>query len=171
MSDATNQGRSHFILRGWHVLTALIAFFGAVIAVNVYFAMAAVGTFPGEDVTHPYIQGLEYNRTLAEHRQQQARGWRVTAALAPAPRGARLLVDLYNRDGSPLTGAVVSGALRWPADAHRDRQLAFHEASAGHYVADLESLSEGDWDLRATATGSDRHSLDFEADLTWPSPR
>jgi len=162
---------SNFVLRGWHVLAALLAFFGAVIAVNIYFAFAAVGTFPGEDVTHPYIQGLEYNRTLAEHRVQQAQGWHVSAGLERAPRGAALAIELRRRDGAPLTGAHINGALRWPADSHRDRTLAFREVGDGRYVANLAGLAEGDWDLRATATAPDRHGLDFEADLRWPLPR
>lgn len=160
---------AHFTLRGWHVLTWLIAFFGVVITVNVYFAVAAVGTFPGEDVTHPYIQGLEYNQTLAEHRAQQAQGWRVTAGLIRASRGAVLQVDLRQRDRTPLLGAHVEGVLRWPADVHRDRALHFSEAGGGRYVAEINGLAEGDWDLRATAMTQDRRSLDFEADLAWPS--
>ena len=164
-------GEAQFVLRGWHVLTGLLAFFGAVIVVNILFAFAAVGTFPGEDVTHPYIQGLEYNRTLSEHRAQQAQGWRVTAAFEPSPRGAVLAIELRQRDGAPLSGARVAGTLRWPADSHRDRALMFHESGTGRYVADLTGLAEGDWDLRATATAPDRHNLDFEADLRWPLPR
>ena len=159
-----------FTLRGWHVLAALLGFFGVVIAVNIYFAVAAVGTFPGEDVTHPYIQGLEYNRTLAEHRAQQMRGWRVAASLTPAPGGAALRIDLKERNGAPLTGAKLEGTLRWPADAHRDRPLVFREQEGGEYVAVVDGLAEGNWDLRATATSVDHHSLDFEADLTWPRP-
>ena len=162
---------SNFVLRGWHVLAALLAFFGAVIAVNVCFAVAAVGTFPGEDVTHPYIQGLEYNRTLAEHRAQQAQGWHASAGLERGSRGAVLAIELRRRDGAPLTGAHIEGALRWPADSHRDRALAFREERGGRYVADLVGLAEGDWDLRATATTPDRHGLDFEADLRWPLPQ
>ena len=159
-----------FVLRGWHVLAGLLAFFATVIAVNVYFAFAAVGTFPGEDVTHPYIQGLEYNRTLSEHRAQQAQGWRVAAGFEPAANGAMLAIELRRRDGVPLAGARVDGTLRWPADSHRDRALTFRESAPGRYVTDLSGLAEGDWDLRATATAPDRHSLDFEADLRWPLP-
>ncbi|MES1201458.1 MAG: FixH family protein [Pseudomonadota bacterium] len=158
---------AHFTVRGWHVLAGLLAFFGLVIAVNVYFAFLAVRTFPGEDVTHAYIQGLEYNRTLAEHRVQQAQGWRVTAGLAHTARGAALTVDLHQHDGAPLRDARIDGALRWPADAHRDRALDFREVAPGRYVADLNGLSEGDWDLRAAASTPDGRSLDFEADLQW----
>ncbi len=162
---------SHFVLRGWHVLAGLLAFFGAVIVVNIYFAFAAVATFPGEDVTHPYIQGLEYNRTLADHRAQRAQGWRVRAGLERSASGPILAIDLRQRNSVPLTGARLEGALRWPADSHRDLALDFHELSPGRYVANLPRLGEGDWDLRARATAPDGHNLDFEADLRWPLPQ
>jgi nitrogen fixation protein FixH len=167
----TARRQDNFVLRGPHVLAMLLAFFGAVIAVNAYFAFAAVETFPGEDVTHPYIQGLEYNRTLAERRAQQAQGWHVSAGLERSGAGAALAVQLRRRNGAPLLGARMDGALRWPADRHRDRVLTFHEVGDGRYVADLGRLGEGDWDLRATATAPDHHSLDFEADLRWPLAR
>lgn len=167
----TAHGESHFVLRGWHVLAGLLTFFGAVIAVNIYFAVAAVATFPGEDVTHPYIQGLDYNRTLSEHRAQQAQGWHVTAGLERATSGPVLAIELRQRNGAPLTGARLDGALRWPADSHRDRALDFHEPSPGRYVANLAGLAEGDWDLRAAATAPDGQDLDFEADLRWPLPQ
>ncbi len=155
-------------VRGWHVLAAMLGFFGIVIAVNVYFAVLAVGSFPGEDVTHPYIQGLEYNRTIAERRAQLRLGWRANAQLRRSSSGVALVIDLRQRDGSPLDGARVEGALRWPADAHRDHALTFQEEAPARYVAALGALGEGDWDLRARATrGGD--ALDFEADLTWPS--
>lgn len=157
-----------FELRGWHVLAGMLAFFGTVIAVNVYFAVVALGTFPGEDVTHPYIQGLEYNRTIAERRAQLAMGWRAEAGLEHVRDGAALVVNLRQRDGSPLNGARVEGALRWPADAHRDRTLAFLQDGPGRYVARMGVLNEGDWDLRARAT-QDSKAFDFEADLSWPS--
>lgn len=156
-----------FVLRGWHVLAGMIAFFGTVIAVNIYFAVVALGTFPGEDVTHPYIQGLEYNRTIAERRAQLAMGWHATAGLQGARNATMLVIDLHQRDGTPLNGARVEGALRWPADSHRDRALRFQQDGPGRYVARLGALNEGDWDLRARATQGAR-ALDFEADLAWP---
>lgn len=161
---------SPFVLRGWHVLASLLAFFGIVIGINIYFAFAAINTFPGEDVTHPYIQGLEYNRTLAARKVQEAQGWQVTARLAPDGAAAALVVEARQRDGAPLTGARIDGVLRWPTDSHRDRRLAFREIGGGVYVAPLSGLSEGDWDLRATATSAN-NNLDFEADLRWPLPR
>lgn len=156
------------VLRGWHVLATMLGFFGLVIAINIAFAVAAIRTFPGEDVTHPYIQGLNYNMTVAERRAQRELGWGAAAAFYRTNEGAVLEVDLRTRDDAPLTGANLEGALRWPTDAARDRALTFEELGQGRYRARLGALSEGRWQLRAhAARGHD--SLDFDSELIWPT--
>ncbi len=162
------QRAAGFTLRGWHVLVSLLMFFGVIIAVNVLFAFAAVGTFPGEDVPHSYLQGLDYNQTLAERRAQAASGWRAIAALRPSADGALLEVDLRTRDGAGLANARIDAQMRWPADARRDRSLTFLPLGGGRYVARLGVLAPGDWQVRAHAVRG-REALDFEADLTWPT--
>jgi nitrogen fixation protein FixH len=157
-----------FELRGWHVLAMLLAFFGAVIAVNVTFITYALGSFPGEDVRRSYVQGLEYNDTLAERHAQAALGWRAAAALNAREQGAVLEVTLRTRDGAPLEGAAVSGALQWPTTSEFDRELVFNPAGNGRYVAQLGELPTGRWRLRARAERGDG-ALDFESDLTWRS--
>lgn len=155
-------------LRGWHVLAMLLSFFALVIAVNIGFAIAAVQTFPGEDATHPYIQGLKYNEFAATRRAQLAHGWRAEADLHRAPEGAEVEVRLRDRAGAPLTGAHVEGELRWPTDSHHDHTLTFTDAGNGRYVARVDHLAGGRWQLRAQAAKA-RAALDFEADLTWPT--
>lgn len=157
-----------FTLRGWHVLASLLLFFGIIIAVNVWFAFAAVGTFPGEDVPHSYLQGLDYNQTLAQRRAQEASGWRAIASLRPSASGALLEVDLRTREGAGIAGARIDAQLRWPADARRDRALNFIALGDGRYVAHLGALPAGDWQMRAHAVAESK-TLDFEADLTWPT--
>lgn len=154
-----------FQIRGWHVLAAMLAFFGVVIAVNVIFAIYAVRSFPGEDVPRSYVQGLRYNETLAERRAQAALGWQASASLARGGEGAVLEVLLRTREGSPLDGAQITGELEWPTTSQFDRGLVFRQAGPGRYVADLGALRDGRWRLRARAERSDG-ALDFEAELT-----
>ena len=151
-----------FELRGWHVLVMLLLFFGAIIGVNVAFAVAAVSTFPGEDVQRSYIQGLHYNQTLAERRAQASLGWRAAAALT----GGQVVVTLSDRNGAPLQAARVTGELERPTDARFDRELQFADAGSGRYVADARGLLEGHWRLRARAE-SGGEALDFESELQW----
>ncbi len=158
-------------VRGWHVLAMLLAFFGAVIAVNVGFAIVAVRSFPGEDVRRSYLQGLQYNDTLATRRAQAALGWRASAALNANARAILVEVNLTARDGRPLANLVLDGALQRRTDARLDRDLAFEQIAPGHYVARVDGLPPGAWRLRARAEDARGGALDFESELTWPISR
>jgi len=162
---------STFRVRGVHVLIGMALFFGAVIAINVAFVVAAVQSFPGEDVRRSYLQGLKYNETLTERRAQSLRGWQARVELAESGSGAEVRVILQDADGAPLEGASVAGELRWPTDARLDRALAFEARGGGVYAAPLGALHQGRWTLRARADGGDGAALDFQAELTWPSTR
>jgi nitrogen fixation protein FixH len=155
-----------FELRGWHVLAAVLAFFGAVIAVNVVFAVYAVQSFPGEDVRRSYLQGLQYNDTLAERRAQAALGWQARAALRERDGGAVVEVTLSTRDGVPVDGALLTGDLQWPAASQFDHNLTFEPAGDGRYVAQVGELRAGRWRLRANAERGEG-VLDFESELRW----
>lgn len=157
-------------LKGGHVLAAMLAFFGVVIAINVGFVVVALRSFPGEDERRSYLQGLHYNDTLAERRVQQSAGWRAGAELRPSAGGAELLVVMRARDGVPLNGLSVSGALERRTSAQLDRALAFTPRGAGLYAARLDGLQPGEWRLRARANNSAGDALDFESELIWRSP-
>ncbi|MEZ6024036.1 MAG: FixH family protein [Hyphomonadaceae bacterium] len=159
-----------FEIRGRHVLAGLLAFFGAVIAVNVGFAVLAVQSFPGEDVRRSYTQGLEYNQTLEQRREQAALGWQASAELRSDAAGPLLEVVLHARDGAPLEGAALEGELQWPTTSVHDRTLEFTPTGQGRYVARLDALQNGRWRLRAHAARADG-ALDFESELTWRASR
>ena len=162
MSTAT------FEIRGWHVLAAILAFFATIIAVNVTFAISAVRSFPGEDVRRSYLQGLHYNDTLAERREQAALGWRASTDLQGDADGAVLEVVLNSRDAAVIDGATLTGELEWPTNAQMDRALTFEAQGDGRYIARLGALTAGRWRLRAQAQHSG-NAFDFESELTWPS--
>lgn len=162
---------ARFQIRGWHVLASMLLFFGAIIAVNVVFAVIAVRSFPGEDVSRSYLQGLQYNNTLADRRAQAAFGWQAGVELLPRDGEAVLQVTLNQRDGAPINAAILSGELQWPTQARFDRTLSFTAIGHGRYEARLGALESGRWRLRAHAQGQDAGALDFEAELTWPASR
>ena len=142
-------------LTGHHVLAAVIAFFAAVIAVNGAFIFTALRTFPGEDVRRSYLQGLNYNQTLAERRAQATLTWRAEAGLVSQGEGAAVEVRVLDRDGSPVEGLAMTGLLRRPADSDHDLSLSFEPRGAGFYVARTPSLASGAWDIRVTAQHGD----------------
>lgn len=158
-------------LRGIHVLVGLLAFFGAVIAVNVAFAVVAVRSFPGEDVRRSYLQGLRYNDTLAERRAQAALGWRASAVLDASAAGAVLNVEISAREGRALDGLTLRGELQWPTDSRLDQALTFEPRGGGAYSARLGDLPSGRWRLRARAENPAGQSLDLESELAWPNSR
>lgn len=135
------------LLSGRAVLVWLAGFFGVVIATNAIFITEAVRTFRGEDEQRPYLQGVEYNRTLA-HRVEQARlGWRASIDVRRLPAGqVEILVELHHHDGSPETGARLGGELRHPTDENRDRSLTFLQKSSGRYEARVQA-APGHWDI------------------------
>ena len=159
-----------FEIRGWHVLSVILAFFATIIAVNVTFAVYAVQTFPGEDVRRSYLQGLQYNDTLAERRAQAARGWRASAGFGADADDAVLEVVLTTREAFAIEGATLSGNLEWPTTSQFDRELTFQSLGQGRYVARLGALNAGRWRLRAHAQQG-AEALDFESELVWPPSR
>ena len=155
-------------IRGVHVLWALIAFFAAIIAINVAFSIVAIRTFPGEDVRRSYVQGLAYNDTLAARRAQAALGWRASAELARARGGAAQLdLRVVDRDGRAIAGLVFTGALRRPLAAQEDHPLQFEEIEAGHYRARLDAPAPGQWELRAAARRDDVR-FELTRRVSWP---
>jgi nitrogen fixation protein FixH len=156
-------------LRGIHVLWMVLAFFGAVIAINVGFSIAAIRTFPGEEETHAFAQGLHYNEFLAQRRAGEALGWSAAVVLDAEGRGAVLDIAMVDRAGAPLSGLVFEGELRRPIDADLDRALQFHDLGGGRYRAIVGPLHEGQWRLRAEAHDSAGRRMEFERSLEWRS--
>ncbi len=152
-----------FRISGRHVLLAIIAFFGVIIAVNAYFLVAAYRTFPGQVSETPYEDGVGFNRTVAQRRAQAELGWSATATTTA--QGVE--VDLRDRAGQPLQGLKVEGVLRRPATQAGQISLKFTEASAGRYVAKAGPGS-GAWDLHFVAKGSRAELFEGERRLTWP---
>lgn len=135
------------VLTGRSVLLWLTGFFGVIIATNTIFIIEAVKTFRGEDEQKPYLQGVEYNQTLARRAQQKELGWHASIDAHRLAQGqVEILVALRHRDGSPETGARLDGELRHPADENRDQPLRFSQISSGLYQATVEA-APGNWDV------------------------
>jgi nitrogen fixation protein FixH len=135
-------------LTGRDVLLWLVAIFGLIIAVNTAFVVISVQTYRGEDEQKPYLQGVEYNHTLAERAQQAGLGWKATIGASRLSDGkVRVAVSLVDSGGTPETRAVFSGALRHPADENRDVSLQLRETAPGRYQSDVGGVASGAWDV------------------------
>jgi len=157
-------------LTGGHVLAGMLFFFGAIIAVNVAFSVAAVRTFPGEDERRSYLQGLRYNEKLDERAAQAALGWRAGVTMTPSDANAQLSVHFADRAGRPIDGLTIAGTLKRPATTRDDRVIAFTALGDGVYRADAGVIAAGAWTFQGIATrGSER--FEFERRMTWTPPR
>jgi len=149
-------------LKGRHVLMMLLAFFGVMLAVNIYFTVMAVKSFRGEDVPRSYRQGLEYNQTLESRAAQKAIGWTVRANLAQSSYGDRIILDVRDKDGRSIPNLAIKAVLRHPADTALDIPLDF-ESDGIHYSVNIATI-KGKWLLVATAR-TETQQLKFEHEL------
>lgn len=157
-------------LRGWHVLTAMLLFFGAIIAINVAFSVVAVRSFPGEDERRSYLQGLRYNETLAERAAQKALGWQAGMVMTPQGADAQVKVRFTDRNGKPVDGLTVEGVLRRPATTRDDIPLIFRAQGDGVYTATPGAIAAGGWNFHGAATRDDAR-FELERRMTWTPPR
>ena len=138
-------------LTGRGVLIWLIGFFAVVMAVNVGFIVVSVKTFRGEDEQKPYLQGVEFNRTLAARAEQARRGWHARNGVRRRVDGhVRLDVALDN----PHAGLLLSAEFRHPMDENRDRQVRLSPSGRGHFWADAGNIGSGQWDVVVTSETS-----------------
>ncbi len=155
--------RRGFRLTGWHVLAALVVFFGVSFAVDAIMVMDAYHTFSGEVASSPYEEGLAYDSQLDQQRAQTALGWRMSATL----NGPTLHLTAVDRAGSPLSGLRIVARLERPATEQGRRAVLFHLVSPGVYQSDAQSIS-GAWDLRLSAYDASDHRFDAERRLIAP---
>ena len=143
-------------LTGRGVLLWLVGFFAVIMAVNFAFIFVSVDTFRGEDEQKPYLQGIEFNTTLA-HRAAQARlGWKAeVSAVRLASGQVRVALDLRDAAGAPQSLAAAAAELRHPADENRDRALRLSQIAPGRYAVDASGVPSGAWDVVITGAAKD----------------
>ncbi len=138
-------------IKGWHVLAAVLLFFGVIFAVNGAFLYAALMTHTGVVAKQPYRKGLDYNQRIAADAQQRQRGWSHTISVDGAR--AQIKVVLADRNNRPVAGLSLSGFLGRPSTQQHDVALQFSESSSpGTYVAKLDTIADGNWLVQAQAS-------------------
>jgi nitrogen fixation protein FixH len=143
-------------LKAGHVLAILLSFFGVTVAVNIAFATYAISTFSGEDVSKPYLRGLQYNRTIAERKAQNALNWSAEIGAVRGPAAdITASVRVVGADGRGINGLKVEANLRRPTDANLDRAIMLRPTGDGAYGATARNIAPGQWDVIARATSAD----------------
>jgi nitrogen fixation protein FixH len=137
-------------LRGGHVATLFLAFFGIVVAVNGAMIYSALSTHTGLVAIEPYRKGLHYNNRIAADERQARLGWAMTTLDVRAD--GRILLRLAESDGRPVRGLQVQAVLARPSTNRHDVALMLREEEPGAYAATTPRLSEGSWLLGIEAT-------------------
>ena len=147
------QSKKEFQLTGWHVLLMLVAFFGVVFTVNgifIYYSQVSwTGLLPGNG----YEASLKYNKEAARARALLAKGWQTKILV---PKDGRIVIELKDRKGEPVTGLVAQGRALRAVGVQGDRDIAFAERGIGKYVLQGEGLAPGAWhiDVKFTRGGA-----------------
>ena len=149
-------------MKGWHVLIYLLGFFGIMFAVNGVFLYSAIVSFPGEDTPKSYLQGLQYNDTLAQRAAQQALGWQAAIGIM----NGELVVMLEDSAGAPLPGYSVDAVLRRAATTSEDIALPLQARGHGKYSAATGELAKGRWEAVITLREVDDGAPVFVAEKT-----
>lgn len=131
-------------LSGWHVLGAMLAFFGVIIVADATMIYKAVSTFGGVDNVNAYRDGLAYNARIASETRQATLGWSGTIELLSDP--ARLRVSLRDAGGRPPANIRIEATLGRPATITSDTQIRLAEVSPGLFEAAIgERVEPGTW--------------------------
>ena len=128
---------------------AVIIAMSVVVAVNAGLVYAALHSFPGKAGDEAFDLSNRYDAVLEQARREAALGWTVTAQTEEA---GRPVVFVTRRDGSPLHGVSIAASAERPLGLPETRRMAFHEATAGRYVADTALMEPGQWDLTLSAS-------------------
>ncbi|WP_456390667.1 FixH family protein [Profundibacter sp.] len=133
-------------LTGRKVLAMFIAFFGVIIAVNLFMAYMAVGTFPGLDVKNSYVASQSFDD---DREAQIALGWEVTVSY----QDGELQVAVVNEAGQPADVAKLEALIGRPTHVRDDQTPEFQQRQ-GVFKARV-TLEPGLWNLRLNATSLD----------------
>lgn len=135
---------------GRKVFYVLIAFFGAVIAVNGVFVYLALASWNGLTSRNAYEEGLAYNRTIEHIRAQAGLGWRFDIGY----RDDQAVVAVLDRDGRPLDGLRLRVQFVRPTSEGNDLTVALNAEGGGRYAAAAALPLPGQWDMVVDAEGA-----------------
>lgn len=160
----TALAKPRFILTGWHFLAMITGFFAIVVGVDIYFAVLAYRTFPGESAANPYEAGLAFERTLDDRAREAALGWRAEAVQG-VDGGVTLTIE--DKTGAPIPGLAVAGSLRRPATEQGRKDVVFAATTPGQYQL-APAVRGGAWDMALVARDQEGHAFEISRRLVWP---
>jgi len=135
-----------FELRGIHVAAIFCTAFAIIISVNMTLATQAVRTFPGLEVKNSYVASQSFD---ADRKAQNALGWNVTVNVD----GSEFTLRIDTVDG-PAVPEIQQATLGRATHVNDDQELVFQRKN-GAFVAPIDPLDAGNWNLRLKAVADD----------------
>ncbi len=117
-----------------------------------------------------YKKAMNWDQTQRQQAASDALGWAATFAVVKAP-GAQTVtrIRLADRDGAPVSGAVLE-AVCFPNVRSNDRRtVQFKEGEPGVYESAIAYPLPGRWEFRLSAVRGDSKFIATK-ELTVPGP-
>lgn len=166
MSEVTTTPGS-FVLKGWHVLLIVIAFFLSVFTIDGLMMYKAYSSFPGEVAAKPFEEGVAFNGDLRRRAAARALGWTASLTDKVIDGRARLVMVIRDRDRRPVAGLAPKATLTRTVTTQGETMVAFVETSPGVYEASTPARA-GLWDLNVKAPTPGQGTFELEQRLVWP---
>lgn len=112
-----------------------------------------------------YAKAVRWDESRAALARSDALGWSAGVELAPPAHDGDVVVRLIDRDGAPLTGALVTLSAFHRAFVSEILEFTMTEASdaEGVYTAPFVPTRDGRWIIRVSAVrGADEFTAEFE---------
>jgi nitrogen fixation protein FixH len=131
---------------GRHMLAAMVAFFGVIVAVNLTMAAFAMKSWTGLVVKNSYVASQEFNDRAAAGRARAALGWQGKLAYS----NGELRYGLVLGSGSAVPLTDVQATLGRPAYEADDTTISLAPTGDGGFGSRIE-LGDGQWIVRVSA--------------------
>ncbi|MFN7104155.1 MAG: FixH family protein [Pseudorhizobium sp.] len=150
-----------FVFTGWHMLGAMMLFFGTIISVNFYMAWQATHTWSGLVVPNTYIASQQFNGKVAAAKALAASG--VTGKIDIS--GDEIRYQITYPEGAVEADAMNLNFKR-PVGEHQDFQVVLVPVGNGQFVAPPRDILPGTWIVEADATHAGQRILHHTERLT-----
>ncbi len=131
---------------GRHMLAAMVAFFGVIVAVNLTMAAFAMKSWTGLVVQNSYVASQEFNDKAEAGRARAALGWQGDLAYS----NGELRYSLVYDNGSAVALTDVQVALGRPAYEADDATIVLAPTGDGNFESSV-ALGDGQWIVRVSA--------------------
>jgi nitrogen fixation protein FixH len=131
-------------------------------------------TLTSQDPSHAVLEGydqraLNWDSWQESQRASAALGWiskLEVSAIAQVDGRRSLILQISDRDGSPLTGVAATVRVFHRARAGEAKLIPLEEATPGSYIGDFQAQHSGLWTLELIALkGEQRYLQEFRMEL------